>query len=386
MEKKSIYAKRIEKVQMSSIRIVMEKVEKLRNQGKSIVSLCAGEPDFNTPAGIKKATMDALNDNQTHYSSNRGYLGLRKKVAHLLKKQTTIDYDSDTEIIMTCGCSEAINNVCQAFINKDDEVIIFTPAFVSYQNTVLLCQGIPVEIPLKLSLGFQIDIEEVKNKITKKTKMIILNNPSNPTGTEYSIDFLNELIEVCKPYGTYILCDEVYRGLNQEVSISDIYENGISTSSLSKVFSLAGLRLGWIKANEDVIHQINVRRDYSMISTGPLVDKLGWIALKHKDELILRAKKIISSNKSIVCEWLKENPRFECVLPSGGTVCFLKYYFDLKSETFAKLLLAEKGVFFVPGSCFDKEYYFRLGLAQDSKLFKSGLDELSNFVDEHLIS
>lgn len=180
--------------------------------------------------------------------------------------------------------------------------------------------------------------------------------------------------------------DEVYRGVNQEVSISDIYENGISTSSLSKVFSLAGLRFGWIKANEYVIHQINIRRDYSMISTGPLVDKLGWIALKHKDELILRAKNIISTNKNIVREWLKENPRFECVLPSGGTVCFLKYYFDLKSEIFAKLLLAEKGVFFVPGSCFDKEYYFRLGLAQDSKLFKSGLDELSNFVDEHLIS
>lgn len=180
--------------------------------------------------------------------------------------------------------------------------------------------------------------------------------------------------------------DEVYRGVNQEVSISDIYENGISTSSLSKVFSFAGLRFGWIKANEYVIHQINIRRDYSMISTGPLVDKLGWIALKHKDELILRAKNIISTNKNIVREWLKENPRFECVLPSGGTVCFLKYYFDLKSETFAKLLLAEKGVFFVPGSCFDKEYYFRLGLAQDSKPFKSGLDELSNFVDEHLIS
>lgn len=194
------------------------------------------------------------------------------------------------------------------------------------------------------------------------------------------------MIELCKQYNTYILCDEVYRGLNDETSISDLYENGISTSSLSKIFSLAGLRLGWIKANTYVIHQINVRRDYSMISTGPLVDKLGWIALKHKDELILRAKEIISSNKTIVHEWLKDNPHFECVLPGGGTVCFLKYYFELKSEIFAKLLLAEKGVFFVPGFCFDKEYYFRLGLAQDSKLFKAGLDELSNFVDEHLIS
>ena len=152
---------------------------------------------------------------------------------------------------------------------------------------------------------------------------------------------------------------------------------------VSQDYGVAAMALG---KNAYVIHQINVRRDYSMISTGPLVDTLGRIALKHKDELILRAKNIISTNKNIVREWLKENPRFECVLPSGGTVCFLKYYFDLKSETFAKLLLAEKGVFFVPGSCFDKEYYFRLGLAQDSKLFKAGLNELSNFVDEHLIS
>ena len=168
MEKENIYAKRIDQVQMSSIRVVMEKVEKLKSQGKSVVSLCAGEPDFNTPEGIKKATIEALNDNQTHYSSNRGYAGLRQKVSQLLKQQTTIDYDSDQEIIMTCGCSEAINNTCQAFIDEGDEVIIFTPAFVSYQNTVLLCKGIPVEIPLKPSNGFQIDLDEVKNKITDK--------------------------------------------------------------------------------------------------------------------------------------------------------------------------------------------------------------------------
>lgn len=304
-----------------------------------------------------------------------------------LKKEILSLYASGTidNITTAQGCLQANELVMNTLLEKGDEVICVVPGYQQFVD-------IPKSIGCKVRLieldeyDWQVGVKKFRKMMNTSTKMIILNNPSNPTGTEYSNGFLNELIEVCKPYGTYILCDEVYRGLNQEVSISDIYENGISTSSLSKVFSLAGLRLGWIKANEYVIHQINVRRDYSMISTGPLVDKLGWIALKHKDELILRAKNIISTNKNIVREWLKENLRFECVLPSGGTVCFLKYYFDLKSETFAKLLLAEKGVFFVPGSCFDKEYYFRLGLAQDSKLFKSGLDELSNFVDEHLIS
>lgn len=308
-----------------------------------------------TDTCVKSLTLQELLDLEDFDFSNlildygqiTGDIELKKEILSLYE-HGTID-----NITTAQGCLQANELVMNTLLEKGDEVI---------------------------------SVEKFRGVLNSSTKMIILNNPSNPTGTEYSNEFLNALIELCKPYNTYILCDEVYRGLNEEVSISDIYENGISTSSLSKMFSLAGLRLGWIKANEYVIYQINVRRDYSMISTGPLVDKLGWIALKHKDELILRAKNIISTNKNIVHEWLKDNPSFECVLPSGGTVCFLKYYFDLKSETFAKLLLAEKGVFFVPGSCFDKEYYFRLGLAQDSKLFKAGLNELSNFVDEHLIS
>ena len=320
-----------------------------------------------------------FNELTLDYGQITGDIELKKEILSLYERGT-ID-----NITTAQGCLQANELVMNTLLEKGDEVICVVPGYQQFVD-------IPKSIGCKVNLielderDWRVGVEKFREVLNASTKMIILNNPSNPTGTEYSKDFMNLLIETCKPYGTYILCDEVYRGLNQEVSISDIYENGISTSSLSKVFSLAGLRLGWIKANEYVIHQINVRRDYSMISTGPLVDKLGRIALKHKDELVLRAKSIISSNKNIVREWLKENPYFECVLPSGGTVCFLKYYFDLKSETFAKLLLAEKGVFFVPGSCFDKEYYFRLGLAQDSKLFKAGLDELSNFVDEHLIS
>lgn len=320
-----------------------------------------------------------FNELTLDYGQITGDVELKKEILSLYERGT-ID-----NITTAQGCLQANELVMNTLLEKGDEVICVVPGYQQFVD-------IPKSIGCKVNLielderDWQVGVEKFKRMLNASTKMIILNNPSNPTGTEYSKDFMNLLIEACQSYGTYILCDEVYRGLNQEVSISDIYENGISTSSLSKVFSLAGLRLGWIKANEYVIHQINVRRDYSMISTGPLVDKLGRIALKHKDELVLRAKSIISSNKNIVREWLKENPRFDCVLPNGGTVCFLKYYFDLKSETFAKLLLAEKGVFFVPGSCFDKEYYFRLGLAQDSKQFKAGLDELSNFVDEHLIS
>ena len=193
-----------------------------------------------------------------------------------LKKEILSLYASGTidNITTAQGCLQANELVMNTLLEKGDEVICVVPGYQQFVD-------IPKSIGCKVRLieldeyDWQVGVKKFRKMMNTSTKMIILNNPSNPTGTEYSIDFLNVLIEVCKPYGTYILCDEVYRGLNQEVSISDIYENGISTSSLSKVFSLAGLRLGWIKANEYVIHQINVRRDYSMISTGPLVDKLG---------------------------------------------------------------------------------------------------------------
>ena len=313
------------------------------------------------------------------YGQITGDIDLKKAILSLYKSGT-ID-----NVTTAQGCLQANELVMNTLLEEEDEVITVSPGYQQFVD-------IPKSIGCKVHViglrerDWQVDVDAFKMKIDSKTKMIILNNPSNPTGTEYSKQFLTSLVDLCRPYGIYILCDEVYRGLHDEISISDIYENGISTSILSKVFSLAGLRLGWINASKEVIHQINVRRDYSMISTGPLVDKLGLIALKHKDVLMNRAKNIILKNKESVKEWLKLNPNFECILPDGGTVCFLKYHFNLKSESFAKLLLVEKGIFFVPGSCFDKEYYFRLGLAQDSFLFKNGLSELTNFVDEHLIS
>lgn len=263
-----------------------------------------------------------------------------------LKKEILSLYETGSidNITTTQGCLHANELVMNTLLNRGDEVITVVPGYQQFVD-------VPKSIGCKVHLidlseeDWQVDIEAFSLKMNEKTKMIILNNPSNPTGTEYSKDFLVKLVKLCKKYGTYILCDEVYRGLNHEVSMSDLYDKGISTSSLSKVFALAGLRLGWVKASQDVIHQINVRRDYSMISTGPLVDQLGLIALKNKEKLILRAKNMILENKKIVQDWLKENPYFEFVMPKGGTVGFLKYYFDLKSESFAKLLLVEKGVF-----------------------------------------
>lgn len=278
--------------------------------------------------------------------------------------------------ITTChGCLEANMLVMQTLLEKGDHVITFSPGYQQFME-IPASLGCEVSI-LPLDAHWQPSLEAVKDALCANTKMVILNNPNNPTGISFSKAFVQGLIDLCKARKIYILCDEVYRGFSDDKSISDMYEWGISTSSLSKTLSLAGLRYGWIKADESIIHQINVRRDYAMISTGPLMDALATIALRHKTELMAANKARIETNKQTVREWLKDHPHFEAQLPEAATVSFLHFDYPISSVEFAEDCLAETGVFFVPGSCFGYESYLRLGLGQDSEKMKEGLAQLS---------
>lgn len=377
MEKENIYAKRIDQVQMSSIRVVMEKVEKLRSQGKSVVSLCAGEPDFNTPEGIKKATIEALNDNQTHYSSNRGYLGLRQKVAQLLKEQTTVDYDSDQEIIMTCGCSEAINNACLAFIEPGDEVIIFTPAFVSYQNTVLLCEGIPVEIPLKASNGFQIDIEELKSKITNKTKMMIINNPSNPTGAVYQKEILEKVCQLARENNILILADEIYNQLDYEkqyvsiASFENMKDYTIIVNGFSKAYAMTGWRMGYIAASKKHIDHILKVHQYTTTSQMTFA-QIGMAKAIDQEDVKKEVQHMIQTfheRRTFIMEQLDQCAMLSYVKPHGAFYIMVDVSkTDLTGQEFADKLL-EYGVAVVPANGFGKNLnnFIRISFASSKE-------------------
>ncbi len=288
------------------------------------------------------------------------------------------------ENVTTChGCLEANTMVIDTLLEAGDHVITFEPG---YQQFMEMPKSIGCDVsvlPLHLP-RWQPDIKDVRNAIQANTKMIILNNPNNPTGVLFDEAFVLELIEECKKRKIYILCDEAYRGFTNQKSISDQYEWGISTGSLSKVFSLAGLRYGWIKANKEIIHQLNVRRDYVMISTGPLLDALASIAFKHKDFFLERNRSYIDTNKKIIQDWLEKNPAFHLEIPEASTVSFLNYDFNYPSEEFAKDCLNQIGVFFVPGACFGYENYLRLGLGREPEGFKEGLEKLSEWCQKNL--
>ena len=211
--------------------------------------------------------------------------------------------------------------------------------------------------------------------------MICLNLPNNPTGTTLNHEEMQQLIQICKKHDLYVLVDEIYRGLYQEESISDLYEKGIATSGLSKVLSTPGLRIGWIKTKDkELIRLINERRDYSIISSGPINDYLGALTLKYSKEILSRNREILEENKCYLKEWLKAHPHLSCVIPKYGTVCFLKYDYQIDSNTFCEKLQEETGVFFVPGCCFDVENHLRFGLANDPQIVKEGLEVFSNWL------
>lgn len=200
-------------------------------------------------------------------------------------------------------------------------------------------------------------------------------------------DVLLQIVEVAASCGAYVLCDEVYRGTNQEgdgytASIADLYDKGISTASMSKTYSLAGLRLGWITAPTSFLKQVEIHRDYNTISVGVLDDYFATLALENRDKLLARNRKILKENLAILDAWLQKEPSISYVRPRSTTVCLLKYTHHISSRDFCLKLLESKGVMFTPGSAMDMEGYLRVGFANNQKALVQGLALVSEFLRE----
>ena len=196
---------------------------------------------------------------------------------------------------------------------------------------------------------------------------------------------LTKIADIARTCDAYLLCDEVYRGSDQDgdgftVSVADIYEKGISTASMSKSFSLAGLRLGWIAAPKNVIEEVSIHRDYNTISVGMLDDYFAAIALENKDKIIARSQDITRENLIILDNWVNDEPKISYVKPKSGTTALLRYNLDMTSREFCIKLLDETGVMLTPGSAMDMEGYVRIGYANNAEILKNGLAKMSDFL------
>ena len=316
----------------------------------------------------KEQFVEQLMNMTLDYGPIEGSTRLKKGILKLYQRQNV------EELAICHGGINANELVLMTVLDQGDHIISMSP---TYQQLYSLPESFGVEtdlVQLEEDKQWIPSINDFASLIKSNTKMICLNLPNNPTGTTLSDQQLYELVALCHDKGIYLFVDESYRGLYQELSVSDIYEKGISTSGLSKVLSTAGLRMGWIKTQDrELIRLINERRDYHIISNGPLNDFLSCLVLENNEHILQRNRNILETNKAFLAEWLKENPLVSCVIPQFGTVCFLKYHLPMPSSVLAEKLQNETGVFFVPGSCFDKEYHLRFGLANDPETVKQGL-------------
>jgi len=321
-------------------------------------------------------------------------VGLRLSYGHIegspdFKRNIASLYKSANEknIVTTHGAIGANHLVLQTLVEPGDETISILP---TYQQLYSIPESVEANVrilPLSAENKFLPDLELLAEYMTDKVRIVCINNPNNPSGSVMDREYLEKIVEIVNPYGAYILCDEVYRGLTHEgdnltASIFDLYDKGVSTSSMSKVFSLAGLRLGWIVAPEDVIERVNRHRDYNTISCGVIDDYLAALALKHKDKIFARSLEIVRNNLKILDDWINSEPNFSYTKPKGGTTAFLKLNLDMPSEEFCQRLLKETGVLLVPGAAFDMEGYVRIGYAYEPVLLKTGLEKISEFAKE----
>lgn len=329
--------------------------------------------------GDKEKYISEIFSKKLNYGDIHGSKNLRNKIAALYKNQTS------ENITITHGAIGANQLVMLTIIEPEDKVVSIIP---TYQQHYSIPKSIGANVKtfvLKEDNNWLPDLNELKSIVGNNTKLICLNNPNNPTGAVIPDDMLREIVEIARNSRAYILCDEVYRGLNHfgtpfGTSIADIYEKGISTGSMSKVFSLAGLRLGWICANENIIKNINKHREYNTISVGILDDYFSTLALEYKNKIISRNTKKLIQGKEILTNWLKSESQVQCVLPQAGTTAFVKYNLALKSEDLCQKLQQQTGVMILPGSTMELDGYLRIGYGNNFEKLKQGLEIFSNWL------
>ena len=384
-------AKRLINVHPSAIRKVLEKATKLKGERNPVIFLSIGEPDFNTPQDIKYATIRALEDNYTHYTSNRGYPKLRKVLQHYIKNETGVEYDAESEIILTSGGAEGLNNAILSFVNPEDDVIVLTPSFVNYRSLVNMCEARFVDVPLN---NFKLDINAVENAITPKTKMLIINNPNNPSGVVFTHDELSAICDLAKKHNFLILSDEMYSQLvyggskfYSIAAFSNMKERTILVSGFSKTFAMTGWRVGYIAAPKLLIDVIIRTHQYSTTS-GTTFIQVGLSKSMESEGTKEAVKKMVatfSKRRDLVVDKLSQIPELSFSKPDGAFYLLINVSkLGLSGEAFAKELLEKKYVATVPASAFGEAYgdYIRMSYATSEENIIEGIRRISEFVQE----
>ncbi len=384
-------AKRLDNVKFSPVRRVLEKANAMEAEGRSVIHFEIGEPDFDTPDIIVRKTIKALQDKKTHYSPNRGELSLRVQIAKYLKDRCGITADPKEEILVTVGAAESIFASIAAFVNEGDEVIVLTPSFMFYENTVKMMGGKFVEIPLKPENGFQVDVAEVEKALSPKTKMIIINNPLNPAGVIFPKDSLMALGELAVRNDILLVTDEIYCEIVYDgekcfspASVAKFKDHVITINGFSKAYAMTGWRLGYVVAGKEHINAMLKVHQYSTTCL-PTFIQLGAAEAMNAPECLAEVEKmrgVFEKRRNILMEKLAEIPGVSFVPTKGAFYLLVNISrFGMSDEDFADELIGEQGVAVVPASGFAASFkgHIRISYATSEENIREGMKRLKAF-------
>ncbi len=386
MKQRTLASRRSEKMVESGIRKIFDRALRLEQAGQKIVHLEIGRPDWDSPAPVKAAACAALERGQVHYIPNRGVPELRRKIAAKLKTSRAVDYDPETEIIVTNGASEAVAMTALALLDRGDEAIVQMPAWPHYYNCILMAGAKPVPLNCGLRQDFVIDPDELKKKITARTKLFYLHSPANPTGAVQPREVVTEIAKLCERRGIVLVSDEIYEDYFYGTSytapsaVAD-KENCILINGLSKAFSMTGWRIGYAASGAKLSRLLNKMHQYLTVC-GNSFAQAGAVAA-FTDEAGEFNRKIVAEfarRKQLVEQALSANPAFRLYRADGAFYLFPEIrYQGMDSFALAEHMLTQAGVAAVPGEEFGRAYkrHVRLSYACSQADLAEGMRRLA---------
>lgn len=370
---------RLNRLAPSATLAMSQRSGEMKAQGINVINMSVGEPDFMTPDYVKEAGKRAIDDNFSKYSPVPGYLSLRKAIANKLKRENNLNY-SASEVIVGTGGKQGVCNTILALINPGDEVIIPAPYWVSYPQMVKLAGGEPVIVPAGIEQDFKVTADQLKATITSRTKLIILCSPSNPTGSVYTKEELEELAKIVLEHNDlFVLSDEIYEHINYigcHASIAaceGMKERTIICNGVSKAYAMTGWRLGWVAASEWIIKGLNKLQGQYTSGTSSVSQIAALAAYEGDQGCVEDFREAFQRRRDLIVSLAKEVPGLEVNVPEGAFYLFPKCssYFGKtdgkhvvnNSTDFALYLLEEGHVATVAGDAFGSPDYFRMSYA-----------------------
>ncbi len=391
----SIISDSLKRIKPSPTIAVTQKARELRAAGKDVVGLGAGEPDFDTPENIKKAAIKAIKSGDTKYTAVDGTPALKKAIVSKFKRENKLNYSID-QITVGTGGKQVLYNAFMATLNKGDEVIIPAPFWVSYPDMVLLAGGKPKIVKCTEQEGFKLTAKKLKKAISKKTKWVILNSPSNPTGAGYSKKEIQELAKILiKNKNVYILSDDIYEHVKYDnfnfftiAQISKLKNRTLTMNGVSKSYAMTGWRIGYAAGPEDIIKAIRKIQSQSTSNPSSISQAAAVEALNGTQGFIKKRSNAFKQRRDFVVKSLNNIKGISCLTPNGAFYVFpsckglLNKKTKLKTDTdFVQKLLEKSNVAVVQGSAFGLQGYFRISYATSMKNLKKAMERIKSFCE-----